>query len=145
MNVFSIGFTQKKAAEFFELLRNENIKNLVDVRLHNVSQLAGFAKRDDLKFFLKELCQIEYIHLPDLAPTKDILDAYKKKNMEWPEYEEKFINLMVKRNIERIDKSVIEDGCLLCSEHKPHNCHRRLVIDYLNDSWGSNLIVKHLY
>ncbi|MDB4430699.1 DUF488 domain-containing protein, partial [bacterium] len=128
-----------------ELLRKEEIKNLVDVRLNNVSQLAGFAKRDDLQFFLRELCQIDYIHLPDLAPTKDILNAYKKGNMEWSEYEEKFLNLMVKRNIERIDKSVIEDGCLLCSEHKPHNCHRRLVIDYLNDSWGSNFDVKHLY
>ena len=145
MNVFSIGFTQKKASEFFELLRKEEIKNLVDVRLNNVSQLAGFSKRDDLQFFLRELCQIDYIHLPDLAPTKDILNAYKKGNMEWSEYEEKFLNLMVKRNIERIDKSVIEDGCLLCSEHKPHNCHRRLVIDYLNDSWGSNFDVKHLY
>ncbi|VAX08798.1 hypothetical protein MNBD_GAMMA26-1073 [hydrothermal vent metagenome] len=145
MNIFSIGFTQKKASQFFELLRNEEIKSLVDVRLNNVSQLAGFAKRDDLMFFLRELCQIDYIHLPDLAPTKDILNAYKKGNMEWSEYEEKFLNLMVKRNIERIDKSVIEDGCLLCSEHKPHNCHRRLVIDYLNDSWDSSLTVKHLY
>lgn len=145
MNVFSIGFTQKKASQFFELLRKEEIKNLVDVRLNNVSQLAGFAKRDDLQFFLREICQIDYVHLPDLAPTKDILNAYKKGNMEWSEYEEKFLNLMVKRNIERIDKSVIEDGCLLCSEHKPHHCHRRLVIDYLNDSWDSNFDVKHLY
>jgi len=145
MNVFSIGFTQKKASKFFELLRNEEIKSLVDVRLNNVSQLAGFAKRDDLAFFLRELCQIEYIHQPDLAPTKEILNAYKKGNMEWSEYEEKFINLMVKRNIERIDKSVIESGCLLCSEHKPHHCHRRLVIDYLNNSWDSNFTVKHLY
>lgn len=145
MNVFSIGFTQKKAEKFFTLLRNEDISKLVDVRLNNVSQLAGFAKKDDLIFFLKELCQIEYIHMPDLAPTKDILDPYKKGNMEWQEYEDKFINLMVKRNIERIDHSIIKDSCLLCSEHKPHHCHRRLVIEYLNKEWGENFEVKHLF
>lgn len=145
MNVFSIGFTQKKAEKFFTLLRNEEIKKLVDVRLNNVSQLAGFAKKDDLVFFLKELCQIEYIHMPDLAPTKEILEPYKKGNMEWVAYEDKFINLMAKRNIERIDQTIIKDSCLLCSEHKPHHCHRRLVIEYLNKEWGSDLKVKHLF
>ena len=145
MNVFSIGFTQKKAEKFFNLLRGEEIKKLVDVRLNNVSQLAGFAKKDDLVFFLKELCQIEYIHMPDLAPTKELLDPYKKGSMEWQAYEDKFINLMAKRNIEKIDQSIIKDSCLLCSEHKPHHCHRRLVIEYLNKEWGSNLKVKHLY
>lgn len=145
MNVFSIGFTQKKAEKFFTLLRNEEIKQLVDVRLNNVSQLAGFAKRDDLIFFLKELCDIDYVHMPDLAPTKDILNAYKKGNMPWQEYEDKFLNLMIKRNIERIDKAVISDSCLLCSEHEPHHCHRRLVIEYLNHEWNSNFEVKHLF
>lgn len=145
MNVFSIGFTEKKAEKFFTLLRNEKLTRLVDVRLNNISQLAGFAKKDDLIFFLKELCQIEYVHIPDLAPTKSILDPYKKGDMEWQEYEDKFINLMVKRNIERMDRSIIKDSCLLCSEHKPHHCHRRLVIEYLNKEWGENFEVKHLY
>jgi len=145
MNVFSIGFTKKNAETFFTLLRNNNVERLVDVRLNNVSQLAGFAKKDDLIFFTRELCQIEYIHLPELAPTKDILDAYKKGNMEWLEYEEKFLDLMIKRNIERIDKSIIEEGCLLCSEHKPHHCHRRIVIEYLNKTWNANFNVKHLF
>lgn len=145
MNVFSIGFTEKKAEKFFTLLRNEKLTRLVDVRLNNISQLAGFAKKDDLIFFLKELCQIEYIHIPDLAPTKSILDPYKKGDMEWQEYEDKFINLMAKRNIERMDRSIIKDSCLLCSEHKPHHCHRRLVIEYLNKEWGENFEVKHLY
>lgn len=145
MNVFSIGFTQKKAEAFFTLLRNEDVSRLVDVRLNNVSQLAGFAKRDDLTFFLKELCQIEYIHMPDLAPTKDILNLYKKGDMEWQEYEDKFTNLMIKRNIERVDQSIIKDSCLLCSEHKPHHCHRRLVIEYLNKEWGADFKVKHLF
>lgn len=145
MEVFSIGFTKKKAEKFFGLLRQENIRCLVDVRLNNVSQLAGFAKKDDLVFFLRELCQIEYIHVPDFAPTKDILDAYKKGDMEWKEYEENFINLMIKRNVERIDRELIKSSCLLCSEHKPHYCHRRLVIDYLNKEWDEEFVVKHLY
>jgi len=145
VKVFSIGFTQKKAEIFFGLLRNENIKRLIDVRLNNVSQLSGFAKSDDLSYFLKELCQIEYLHLPELTPTKEILDSYKKGKIGWNEYEERFLNLIAQRNIERIDKSIIQESCLLCSEHEPHHCHRRLVIEYLNKSWGSNLEVKHLY
>lgn len=144
MKIYSIGFTQKKAAAFFSLLRNENIKQLVDVRLNNVSQLAGFAKKDDLKFFLKELCEIEYLHTPELAPTKELLSAYKKGDMKWDEYENKFIDLMVQRNTEKIDKSIIQDGCLLCSEHLPHQCHRRLVIEYLNKCWNTDFEVKHL-
>lgn len=145
MKVYSIGFTQKKAEKFFKLIRNEEIKRLVDVRLNNISQLSGFAKKDDLIFFLKELCNIDYIHIPDLAPTKDILDPYKKGKMPWEEYEDRFMELMAKRNIERIGKDIIENGCLLCSEHKPHHCHRRLVIEYLNSSWNTNFEIKHLY
>ncbi len=145
MKVYSIGFTQKKAEAFFKLLKNEDIKTLVDVRLNNVSQLAGFAKRDDLIFFLDQLCGIKYKHIPDLAPTKELLNSYKKGNMQWEEYEDQFLNLMIKRNIERLDKSTLDDSCLLCSEHKPHHCHRRLVIEYLNKCWDTNFIVKHLY
>lgn len=144
MNVYSIGFTKKSAESFFNLLRNEEIKNLIDVRLNNISQLAGFAKKNDLIFFLKELCTINYIHIPELAPTKDILDPYKKGTMSWEEYEDRFMNLMAKRRIENIDKEIIKDGCLLCSEHKPHHCHRRLVIDYLNNSWETKFEIKHL-
>ncbi|MED5512303.1 DUF488 domain-containing protein [uncultured Pseudoalteromonas sp.] len=144
MKIYSIGFTQKKAEQFFGLLRNEEIKTLVDVRLNNVSQLAGFAKKNDLIFFLKELCAIDYVHIPDLAPTKGILDPYKKGTMSWEGYEDKFMNLMAQRRIERIDKEIIEDGCLLCSEHKPHHCHRRLVIEYLNENWNTKFEVKHL-
>lgn len=144
MKVYSIGFTQKKAEYFFDLLKGEEIQTLVDVRLNNVSQLAGFAKRDDLKFFLKELCNVNYMHVPELAPTKDILTPYKKGEISWQVYEERFMELMVKRRVETIDKSLIEHGCLLCSEHKPHHCHRRLVIEYLNECWNESFEVKHL-
>ena len=146
MNTYTIGFTKKNAEVFFKFLNENDVKRLIDVRLNNVSQLAGFAKRDDLRFFLAEICGAEYLHLPDLAPTKDILDAYKKKGMSWEQYEDQFLNLMARRNIERtIDRSILDQGCLLCSEHEPHHCHRRLVVEYLNDSWGSILQVKHLY
>ena len=145
MKTYTIGFTQKKAAEFFSLIRKAEVKTLIDVRLNNISQLAGFAKRDDLKFFLRELCNADYLHLEELAPTKDILDAYKKKAMPWDVYEDKYLNLIAKRNIERtVDKSLMEHGCLLCSEHKPHFCHRRLVVEYLNKHWNNEIEVVHL-
>lgn len=146
MKIYTIGFTKKNAQTFFGFIKREKVSTLIDVRLNNVSQLAGFAKRDDLKFFLQELCDTNYIHLPDLAPTKDILNAYKKGDMSWEKYEDKFLNLMSKRNIERIvKKSLLENGCLLCSEHEPHLCHRRLVVEYLNDTTDLDLEVKHLF
>jgi len=146
MSTYTVGFTKKNAETFFGFLKSANIKTLIDVRLNNVSQLAGFAKRDDLKFFLRELCDAEYVHAPDLAPTKDILNAYKKGNMTWEVYEDKFLNLMSQRNVERIVKpELLDEGCLLCSEHEPHFCHRRLVVEYLNETTDLNLDVKHLY
>lgn len=146
MNIYTIGFTKKNAESFFGFLRKDNIKTLIDVRLNNVSQLAGFAKKDDLKFFLRELCSAEYVHAPELAPTKDILDAYKDGDLKWDAYEDKFLNLMAKRNIEKIVKrELLDQGCLLCSEHEPHMCHRRLVVEYLNRTSDLDLKVKHLY
>jgi uncharacterized protein (DUF488 family) len=145
MKTFTIGFTQKGANKFFTLIKDNNISRIIDVRVNNVSQLAGFAKRDDLKFFLSELCDADYIHLEELAPTKDILSDYKKKIITWEDYEDKFLNLIAKRNIERsVDKSMLDNGCLLCSEHKPHYCHRRLVVEYLNDRWNTDIEVVHL-
>ena len=144
MKVFTIGFTKKNARQFFETLRKSGTKRVVDVRLNNVSQLAGFAKRDDLKFFLKEMCDIDYVHVPDLAPTQEMLDEYKKLKGDWDTYEKRFLDLMEKRHIEdRIPKEVIAQGCLLCSEDKPHHCHRRLVAEYLKQHWG-DLDISHL-
>lgn len=146
MNIFTIGFTQKSASTFFNFIKQSEVKTLIDVRLNNISQLAGFAKKDDLKYFLKEICKAEYVHVPELAPTKDILNAYKKGDISWEIYEDKFINLMGQRNIERLIKpTLLDHGCLLCSEHEPHLCHRRLVIEYLNQRSSLNLKVKHLY
>lgn len=136
MKVFTIGFTKKPAARFFQLLRDAGVKRVVDVRLNNVSQLAGFAKKDNLAYFLKEICNMDYVHLPELAPTREMLDEYKKGGGAWDVYETRFLELMEQRRIEEtIPREVIEDGCLLCSEDKPHHCHRRLVADYLKQHW----------
>lgn len=142
MKIFTIGFTKKSAETFFTRLKNAGVKRLVDVRLNNVSQLAGFTKKDDLRYFTKAICGIEYVHLPELAPTADILDPYKKvKNGDWPLYERHFLELMRARHIENTPREILEGGCLLCSEEKPHHCHRRLVAEYLKEKWGTVEII----
>ncbi len=142
MKLFTIGFTKKSAEAFFTKLKRSGAKRILDVRLNNISQLAGFAKRNDLEFFLREICHMDYVHVPELAPTQDILDEYKKNKGDWAVYEQKFLELMRKREIEkRIDPALIADGCLLCSEDKPHHCHRRLVAEYLRLHWGDIEVV----
>ena len=146
IKINTIGFTQKSAEDFFCLLKKSNTKLLIDVRINNVSQLSGFAKKNDLQFFLKELCNIEYQHMPELAPTDSLLKLYKKGDISWERYETEFLNLMAKRNIEKlVNANLLENSCLLCSEHKPHFCHRRLVVEYLNKNSDLKLEVKHLY
>lgn len=146
MKTFTIGFTGKSASTFFHLLRNGGVKTLLDVRLNNSSQLAGFAKKEDLKFFLNEIGGIYYREVRDLAPSKIILSNYQKKNIDWKKYEELYLNEISRRAVERlVDKNWFDMGCLLCSEHEPHFCHRRLAVEYLNSQWGCSLDVKHLY
>jgi len=144
MKIFTIGFTKKSARTFFTKLRESGAQQVVDVRLNNVSQLAGFAKKDDLQFFLREICHMGYVHLPILAPTAEMLDTYKKKKGEWSAYERDFLALMKSRDIENnITREQIADGCLLCSEEKPHHCHRRLVAEYLREKW-TDLEIVHI-
>ena len=144
MKIFTIGFTKKSARTFFTTLRESGTLRVVDVRLNNVSQLAGFAKKNDLQFFLREICHMDYVHLPILAPTAEILDTYKKKKGEWSAYERDFLALMKCRDIENnIPREQIADGCLLCSEEKPHHCHRRLVAEYLREKW-TDLEIVHI-
>lgn len=144
MKVFTIGFTKKNARKFFEALRASGARRIVDVRLNNVSQLAGFAKKDDLAYFAKEICGIDYVHLPQLSPTQEMLDDYKKRGGDWAEYEARFVELMRHRRIEEtVPKEIVADGCLLCSEDKPHHCHRRLVAEYFKEHWG-DVEVAHL-
>lgn len=144
MKIFTIGFTKKTAEEFFRKLRDAGVRNVVDVRLNNSSQLSGFAKQTDLRYFLREVAGIGYIHLPQLAPTKQMLDDYKKRNGAWEDYEKQFNALMRERRVEEtVDASAVAGGCLLCSEDKPHRCHRRLVAEYLRERWR-DLRIRHL-
>ena len=145
MEIYSIGFTQKSAGEFFGTLKAHGIERLLDVRLNNTSQLAAFAKQADLAYFLREICGAEYEHEPLLAPTQEILDAYKKHKGSWDAYEQAFLALMQARNIEStIDKeSFARKTVLLCSEPTAEHCHRRLVLEYLQKCW-EGVEIHHL-
>jgi len=130
ISLYTIGSGRKSAETFFTVLRQNNIKILLDVRLNNNSQLAGFSKKDDLIFFLRELCGCAYEHLPQWAPTKKILDEYKNKVISWTEYEEKFNEIIKARDITKyINKNTLNQACLLCSEATPEQCHRRLLAE----------------
>lgn len=139
MKLFTIGFTKKTAREFFTLLKNNKVKKVIDIRLNNASQLAGFSKGEDLKFFLSEFCNIGYIHDTDLAPNKKILDDYKSRKITWQQYELLFNSLLDERNIkDKIDKLFngdFDSVCLLCSEATADKCHRRLVAEYIKRSY----------
>jgi uncharacterized protein (DUF488 family) len=140
--LFTIGFTKKTAEQFFLRLRQSNVKRILDVRLNNSSQLAGFTKRHDFEYFLKEIGRIDYVHLPQLCPTKEILKAYKDHALSWEEYEEKFTSLLMRRHVENtVGRDLLNYGCLLCSEDKPDLCHRRLVGRYLLQKLGNIEIV----
>ena len=144
MKLFTIGFTKKSAETFFTRLKDSGAKRLIDVRLNNLSQLAGFTKRDDLRYFTKAICDIEYLHLLELTPTAEILDPYKKaKNGDWQLYERQFLELMRLRQIESLSLEIFDGGCLLCSEETPHHCHRRLVAEYLKEHW-EDVQIDHL-
>ncbi len=145
MEIYTIGFAGRKAADFFGKLKYLEVRLLIDVRLNNTSQLAGFTKKDDLRFFLEEICNADYIHEPMLAPTKELLDAYKKKKCNWTNYEETFNRLMADRQVDiNLDRNLFEvHTVLLCSEAKADKCHRRLVAEYLGSKWG-NIKIIHL-
>ena len=143
---YSIGFTKHSAQDFFESLARAGIERLVDVRLNNVSQLSGFAKRDDLAYFLESICGVEYLHEPLLAPTAELLDAYRKRRIGWAGYERKFNDLIRERSIgDKFAPEFFErPTVLLCSERTPDQCHRRLVLEYFQRVWDGELAVKHL-
>lgn len=146
MNISTIGFTKKSAERFFNILNDNAVELLIDVRLNNSSQLSGFSKGDDLKYFLNKICNIQYINDKLLAPTKDILDAYKKKKISWCKYESMYISLLKERNIEKYFFSEyikFNNICFLCSEDVPDYCHRRLLVDFLNN-YRHNLNIRHL-
>lgn len=145
MEIYTIGFTQKSARDFFGALSAAGIRRLIDVRLNNSSQLAGFTKKDDLIFFLERICGAEYLHEPQLAPTAEILNGIKKKEISWEEYERQFNALLKQRRIAKtLDPRLFSvPAVLLCSEPTPEHCHRRLVAEYLQRNW-SDVSITHL-
>ena len=144
ITLYTIGFTKKSARDFFSLLKKFGVKSLLDIRLNATSQLAGFAKKDDLLFFLSEICQCKYRHLPEFAPTKEMLDGYHEKKISWPEYEVLFKQLLEERKLGGIlIANELNNACLLCAEPTPEKCHRRLVAEYLKSAYPE-IEIKHL-
>jgi uncharacterized protein (DUF488 family) len=144
ITLFTVGFTGKSAQDFFETLKQSGVRRLVDIRLNNVSQLAGFTKKRDLEYFLRAMADIDYVHELNLAPTKDILDDYKKKRIDWNEYESRYRRLIEERQPAKILKPEDFDrACLLCSEPTAEHCHRRLAAEYLKNAW-ENVTIVHL-
>ena len=144
MRIYTIGFTKKNAEQFFTLLRRPGIVRVVDVRLNNVSQLAGFTKKDDLRFFLREICGVGYLHAPQFAPTQEIMDAFRKGGCPWDAYARRYRDLIAARSIETLfDREMLDGACLLCSEASPDECHRRLAAEYFRETWG-DVAIEHL-
>jgi uncharacterized protein (DUF488 family) len=145
ITLFTIGFTKKSAEHFFNLLRNNGVKQLADIRISNSSQLAGFAKGKDLEFFVKEICHIPYRHIADFAPSKELLDQWHKQEVTWKEYEKIYIQLLKDRDILRKYGIKAFDGsCFLCSEDTPEQCHRRLLAEYLKEHSSEQVKIIHL-
>ena len=145
MEIYSIGFTKKSAGEFFGALKAAGIERLLDVRLNNTSQLAGFAKQSDLKYFLEQICGAAYEREPLLAPTQEILDAFKKQKGSWETYTKAFVALIRSRKVESAisQESFQRKTVLLCSEASAEHCHRRLALEYLQQHWN-DVVIHHL-
>lgn len=141
MRIYTIGFTKTTAENFFGRLKASGARRIVDVRLNNVSQLAGFAKRDDLAYFARALCGMDYEHVPELAPTQEIIDGVRKKGGSWADWQAAFLALLAERRVENMDRSRLDGACLVCAEDKAQHCHRRLVAEYLKERWGDVEIV----
>ena len=144
VRLFTIGFTQKTAEAFFTALIEAGVRRVIDIRLNNLSQLAGFTKRDDPRYFLRAIGGIDYLHRPDLAPTQEIMEGFRKGRGGWQTWEKEFLALLAARRVEKaVTPELLHEACLLCSEAEPDRCHRRLVAEYLQSRW-ENLSVLHL-
>jgi uncharacterized protein (DUF488 family) len=144
MKLFTIGFTNKSASKFFNLLLSHQVKKIIDTRINNVSQLSGFAKGKDLEFFAKSIGNIGYSHELTFAPTKDLLEKYRKKNISWDDYAIQYIELLESRDVaNKLKLADLDCACLLCSEDSPEKCHRRLLADYIKNKF-SDIEIVHL-
>lgn len=143
--LYTIGFSKKSAKQFFSLLEQTQAKRVIDIRLNNSSQLAGFTKSNDLEFFLNKILNWKYIYEPLFAPTKELLKNYQKKIITWADYEIEYYKILEQRNIiNKIKKDNIINSVLLCSEERPDQCHRRLLAEYLNKNW-KDIEIVHLF
>lgn len=140
----TIGFTRKSAERFFTLLTDAGVRRVLDVRLHNRTQLAGFSKGPDLEYFLRAIGGIGYQAVAHLAPSPALFAYLKKQGGTWEAYANRYVALLRERQVERtLDRAQFDGACLLCAEHEPDQCHRRLAAEYLRDAWG-NLEIRHL-
>lgn len=145
ITLYTIGFTKKNAEQFFSLLKDNGVKQLVDVRISNNSQLAGFAKGKDLEFFVKEICHIPYKHITDFAPSKELLDQWHKQEVTWEEYVDVYTNLLKDRDIlHKYGTKSFDGSCFLCSEDTPKQCHRRLLVEYMDEHSTEKVNIIHL-
>ena len=147
ITLFTIGFTKKSAEKFFSLLNQAGVRKIVDIRLNNSSQLAGFAKGDDLRYFAKKICGAEYLHILDFAPTKELLKSYQDKETTWDEYVSVYRDLLEKRGVKsRYSIDAFDQACFLCTEDLPTNCHRRLLVEYFEEVFpDKDIKIIHLH
>lgn len=145
ITLYTIGFTKKSAEQFFELLKKSHIKQLVDIRISNNSQLAGFAKGKDLAYLAKQICGINYKHIIDFAPTKELLNLWHKKSISWDGYTKDYIGMLKSRDIiHKYGVKQFDNTCFLCSEETPEMCHRRLLVEYMKSSSSEEVDIIHL-
>lgn len=145
IKIYTIGFTKKNARQFFGLIQKSGVKRVLDTRLNNVSQLAGFTKKDDLSFFLEKVAGVSYDHALGLAPTDDMLKSYKKGEITWEAYADAYHDLIRKRHVEKLfSADALNGACLLCSEATPHRCHRRLAAEFFQNHLGGGVEIVHL-
>lgn len=145
IKIYTIGFTKKNARQFFGLIQQSGVKRVLDTRLNNVSQLAGFTKKDDLSFFLEKVAGVSYDHALRLAPTDDMLKSYKKGEITWEAYADAYNDLICKRHVEELfSADALNGACLLCSEATPHHCHRRLAAEFFQNHLGGGVEIVHL-
>ena len=145
MNLYTIGFTSKTAREFFEALDGVDARYLLDIRLHNNSQLAGFTKKGNIEYFTERLTSLVHVEVPLLAPSEEMFKQYRE-DKDWPLYEARYMGLMAERNvIEEIDRELFANGAtLLCTEPTAEKCHRRLAAEYLQGQLFPSAAIVHL-
>ena len=141
MSLYTIGFTKHSAENFFETLKSAGVKKLIDIRINKSSQLAGFAKGSDLPYFLRISAGITYDSIENLAPTKELLNRYRSKEISWEVFEDLYLGQIKSSGaLNALIPKDFENACLLCSEHASDRCHRRLLADELRKLWGIQVV-----